>query len=238
MLLNEPNLIGCYILLSSFFWLCKKNTAAQYCQTAFFIDFNLHRPCSFHEFLICILLWLACTFSTPTGWRPHQENTNKCDQIQRTKMHIFFHPATDPFPPERPQNITAENQTVSADGRVSVLLRWDPPREGDLQLRHYKVTWSGPSGKESGRVADGVRLPLCSSCHILLRSQTLLCVWLRTPNIFFCPTFTASRQEVFFFALNISFVSGKCVFGGKKRGRAVVPKPNEVLWGSLAFLSC
>ncbi|XP_017334319.1 anosmin-1b [Ictalurus punctatus] len=67
-----------------------------------------------------------------------------------------FFSARDPFPPERPQNISAENQTVSADGRVSVLLRWDPPREGDLQLHHYKVTWSGPSGKESSRVADGM----------------------------------------------------------------------------------
>ncbi|KAK3562441.1 hypothetical protein QTP86_034077 [Hemibagrus guttatus] len=66
-----------------------------------------------------------------------------------------FFSARDPLPPERPQNISAENQTVSADGRVSVLLRWDPPREGDLLLHHYKVTWSGPSGKESSRVADG-----------------------------------------------------------------------------------
>lgn len=123
-------------------------------------------------------------------------------RFSELKCTFFFHPATDPFPPERPQNITAENQTVSADGRVSVLLRWDPPREGDLQLRHYKVTWSGPSGKESGRVADGVRLPLCSSYHILFRSQMLVWVWLQTPNIFFCPTFTASPQEVFFFFLH------------------------------------
>ncbi|XP_047666574.1 anosmin-1b isoform X3 [Tachysurus fulvidraco] len=66
-----------------------------------------------------------------------------------------FFSARDPLPPERPQNISAANQTVSADGRVSVLLRWDPPREGDLLLNHYKVTWSGPGGKESSRVADG-----------------------------------------------------------------------------------
>lgn len=73
-------------------------------------------------------------------------------------MFSFLH-TTDPLPPERPQNISAANQTVSADGRVSVLLHWDPPREGDLLLNHYKVTWSSPGGKESSRVADGVRLP-------------------------------------------------------------------------------
>ncbi|XP_062868926.1 anosmin-1b isoform X2 [Trichomycterus rosablanca] len=66
-----------------------------------------------------------------------------------------FFSTRDPFPPERPQNVRVENQTVNADGRVSVLLRWDPPGEGDLPLHHYKVTWSGQSWKESSRVADG-----------------------------------------------------------------------------------
>ncbi|KAI4898279.1 hypothetical protein NFI96_024415, partial [Prochilodus magdalenae] len=73
-----------------------------------------------------------------------------------------FFSTRDPFPPETPQNARAENQTVHADGRVSVLLRWDPPGEGDLAVHHYKVTWSargapagGPNWKESGRVADG-----------------------------------------------------------------------------------
>lgn len=66
-----------------------------------------------------------------------------------------FFSARDPFPPERPQNVRVENQTVNADGRASALLHWDPPGEGDLPLHHYKVTWSGPSWKESSRVADG-----------------------------------------------------------------------------------
>lgn len=121
-----------------------------------------------------------------------------------------FLPTADPLPPERPQNISAEYQTMSTDGRVSVLLRWDPPREGDLLLHHYKVTWSSPSGKESSRVADGVRLPQCSSYLISHSSQAPLELWLRPPNIFFCLTFAASRQEAFCVKY-ISFVSGKRV---------------------------
>ncbi|XP_066503901.1 anosmin-1b isoform X1 [Hoplias malabaricus] len=68
-----------------------------------------------------------------------------------------FFSARDPFPPEPPQNGRVENQTVLSDGRVSVLLRWDPPTEGDLVVHHYKVTWSavGSSNrKENGRVTD------------------------------------------------------------------------------------
>ncbi|KAL6469124.1 hypothetical protein MHYP_G00226480, partial [Metynnis hypsauchen] len=73
-----------------------------------------------------------------------------------------FFSTRDPSPPDTPQNTRAENHTVHADGRVSVLLRWDPPGEGDLVVHHYKVTWSargaaadGSNWKESGRVTDG-----------------------------------------------------------------------------------
>ncbi|TSK53628.1 Anosmin-1 [Bagarius yarrelli] len=78
-----------------------------------------------------------------------------CFTLSQTTGVLDLARCKNPLPPERPQNISIENQTVSSDGRVSVLLHWDPPREGDLQLHHYKVTWSGPSGKESSRVVDG-----------------------------------------------------------------------------------
>ncbi|XP_022525269.2 anosmin-1b [Astyanax mexicanus] len=73
-----------------------------------------------------------------------------------------FFSTRDPLPPETPQKARVENETVHADGSVSMLLRWDPPAEGDLVVDRYKVTWSargglagGPNGKESGRVTDG-----------------------------------------------------------------------------------
>lgn len=109
-----------------------------------------------------------------------------------------FLPVADPFPPETPQNARAENQTVHADGRVSVLLCWDPPSEGDLLVHHYKVTWStrgaaagGPNWKESSRVVDGVRLPQCSSYLISIRGQPTHYFWLQIMQIFFCLTLTA-----------------------------------------------
>uniref|UniRef100_A0A665VPY8 Anosmin-1-like n=1 Tax=Echeneis naucrates TaxID=173247 RepID=A0A665VPY8_ECHNA len=63
----------------------------------------------------------------------------------------------DPAPPEPPMNIRVSNQTLewmsSEPGfqftertrgsgvTVAILLRWEPPREGDLPVHSYRVTW-------------------------------------------------------------------------------------------------
>ncbi|XP_041646476.1 anosmin-1b [Cheilinus undulatus] len=63
----------------------------------------------------------------------------------------------DPSPPESPLNIRVSNQTldwiVSHPGTqftersrgsgvtVAVLISWDPPKEGDLPVHNYRVTW-------------------------------------------------------------------------------------------------
>lgn len=62
----------------------------------------------------------------------------------------------DPSPPEPPQNIRVTNQSrdwstsqaasqfTESRGNsapVGVLLQWDPPREGDLPVHNYRVTW-------------------------------------------------------------------------------------------------
>ncbi|KAL0161784.1 hypothetical protein M9458_045509, partial [Cirrhinus mrigala] len=65
-----------------------------------------------------------------------------------------------PFPPETPQNARIGNQTVHPDGTVSVLVLWEAPRESDLVVHHYKVTWNTrgtppTSQSRAGRVTDG-----------------------------------------------------------------------------------
>ncbi|XP_044054839.1 anosmin-1b isoform X1 [Siniperca chuatsi] len=63
----------------------------------------------------------------------------------------------DPSPPEPPINIRVSNQTLDWTGSqpgtqfterlrgsgvtVAVLLSWEPPREGDLPVHNYRVTW-------------------------------------------------------------------------------------------------
>ncbi|XP_044218558.1 anosmin-1b [Thunnus albacares] len=63
----------------------------------------------------------------------------------------------DPSPPEPPINIRVSNQTMDWTGSqpgshltersrgnevtVAVLIRWEPPREGDLPVHNYRVTW-------------------------------------------------------------------------------------------------
>ncbi|XP_022055454.1 anosmin-1b [Acanthochromis polyacanthus] len=63
----------------------------------------------------------------------------------------------DPSPPEPPINVRVSNQTLDWTGSqpasqftersrgsgvtVSVLLRWEPPREGDLPVHNYRITW-------------------------------------------------------------------------------------------------
>uniref|UniRef100_A0A8C2G1R6 Anosmin 1b n=1 Tax=Cyprinus carpio TaxID=7962 RepID=A0A8C2G1R6_CYPCA len=71
-----------------------------------------------------------------------------------------FFSVRDPFPPETPQNARIGNQTVHPDSTVSVLVLWEAPRESDLVVHHYKVTWSTrgtPPNSQSraGRVTDG-----------------------------------------------------------------------------------
>ncbi|KAM4628854.1 anosmin-1b [Polymixia lowei] len=64
----------------------------------------------------------------------------------------------DPSPPEAPMNIRATNQTLSwarsgpgsqvtersggEEVTVGAVLVWEPPRDGDLPVHHYRVTWS------------------------------------------------------------------------------------------------
>ncbi|KAM8888801.1 anosmin-1b [Synchiropus picturatus] len=62
----------------------------------------------------------------------------------------------DPSPPEPPINIRVHNQTLDRSSHsasrftdetkgsgptVSVLIHWEPPREGDLPVHNYRVTW-------------------------------------------------------------------------------------------------
>ncbi|MBN3321940.1 KALM protein, partial [Atractosteus spatula] len=75
-----------------------------------------------------------------------------------------FLSSRDPIPPEPPRSIRSGNVTAGADGRVNVVLRWDPPREEDLAIRHYRVSWgpqepstAGQEDKmENSRVTEGV----------------------------------------------------------------------------------
>ncbi|KAM9358138.1 anosmin-1b [Symphorus nematophorus] len=63
----------------------------------------------------------------------------------------------DPSPPDHPINVRVINQTLDLTGSqtdtqftersrgsgvtVAVLLSWEPPREGDLPVHNYRVTW-------------------------------------------------------------------------------------------------
>lgn len=63
----------------------------------------------------------------------------------------------DPSPPEPPVNVRVINQTLDWTGSqpgtqltersrgsgltVAILLSWEPPREGDLPIHNYRVTW-------------------------------------------------------------------------------------------------
>lgn len=94
-------------------------------------------------------------------------NTNKLTRVWwkavvwQKHLHISV---SDPFPPETPQNARTRNQTVHSDGTVSVLVLWEAPRESDLVVHHYKVTWNTrgtppTSQSRAGRVTDGVSPP-------------------------------------------------------------------------------
>uniref|UniRef100_W5M084 Anosmin 1b n=1 Tax=Lepisosteus oculatus TaxID=7918 RepID=W5M084_LEPOC len=94
-----------------------------------------------------------------------------------------FLSSRDPTPPEPPRNIRSGNVTARADGRVNVVLRWDAPREEDLAIRHYRVSWgpqepstAGQEDKmESSRVTEGVRSPCPYSIAPVTQLAPALC---------------------------------------------------------------
>uniref|UniRef100_A0A4W3IFL5 Anosmin-1-like n=1 Tax=Callorhinchus milii TaxID=7868 RepID=A0A4W3IFL5_CALMI len=53
-----------------------------------------------------------------------------------------FHCSRDPSPPGAPRNVQKGNWTARHDGTFIVPIQWDPPREEDVAIHHYKVFWS------------------------------------------------------------------------------------------------
>ncbi|KAM9795839.1 anosmin-1b isoform 1-T2 [Syngnathus typhle] len=59
----------------------------------------------------------------------------------------------DPAPPQAPVNIRVSNQTLvgmteRSGGSVAALIHWDPPEDGDLPVRNYRVTWMSPHRRQ------------------------------------------------------------------------------------------
>uniref|UniRef100_A0A8C9RP31 Anosmin 1b n=1 Tax=Scleropages formosus TaxID=113540 RepID=A0A8C9RP31_SCLFO len=47
----------------------------------------------------------------------------------------------DPSPPAKPQNLRRAELRERPDGSVSVLVLWDPPKEDEVAVHHYRVSW-------------------------------------------------------------------------------------------------
>ncbi|KPP69802.1 anosmin-1-like, partial [Scleropages formosus] len=108
------------------------------------------RPHRWYQFRVCAVNSQGTRgFTTPS--RHFFSSRAKCCKSPQVTLdkkaggsigtNLFF-PIADPLPPERPRNVRRGNFSVQADGTVSVLLLWDPAREEDLPVHHYKVTWS------------------------------------------------------------------------------------------------
>uniref|UniRef100_A0A3B4AUA6 Anosmin 1b n=1 Tax=Periophthalmus magnuspinnatus TaxID=409849 RepID=A0A3B4AUA6_9GOBI len=81
----------------------------------------------------------------------------------------------DPSPPEPPQNIRVENQTVDRGhvATVGVLLRWDVPKEGDLPVHNYRVTYTPQQPQGAGRLRLSLLPGLQPDTAYLLTVQTV-----------------------------------------------------------------
>uniref|UniRef100_A0A8C2ZWZ3 Anosmin 1b n=1 Tax=Cyclopterus lumpus TaxID=8103 RepID=A0A8C2ZWZ3_CYCLU len=66
-----------------------------------------------------------------------------------SKHHIS---SKDPSPPEPPISVRV----------MAVFLRWEPPREGDLPVHNYRITWMSRHGKKesNSRVTQGAQCEL------------------------------------------------------------------------------
>ncbi|XP_069474729.1 anosmin-1-like isoform X2 [Ambystoma mexicanum] len=76
-----------------------------------------------------------------------------------------FYSSRDPLPPNSPRNLRSGNFTVSADGTISVAVSWDSPLNEDLEIHHYKISWSYwmprkhvlLAKKDNWRLIDGMK---------------------------------------------------------------------------------
>uniref|UniRef100_A0A4W3HXQ4 Anosmin-1-like n=1 Tax=Callorhinchus milii TaxID=7868 RepID=A0A4W3HXQ4_CALMI len=76
-----------------------------------------------------------------------------------------FHCSRDPSPPGAPRNVQKGNWTARHDGTFIVPIQWDPPREEDVAIHHYKVFWSQrlsrkgmlPVRRENWKITEGAR---------------------------------------------------------------------------------
>uniref|UniRef100_H3DL85 Anosmin 1b n=1 Tax=Tetraodon nigroviridis TaxID=99883 RepID=H3DL85_TETNG len=76
----------------------------------------------------------------------------------------------DPSAPEPPVNVRVSNQSRGSGVTVAVLLSWEPPREGDLPVRNYRVTWNPPHSRpvEQGKRESNARVTQGAQCELWL----------------------------------------------------------------------
>ncbi|XP_063775357.1 anosmin-1-like [Pseudophryne corroboree] len=76
-----------------------------------------------------------------------------------------FQISPDPLPPAAPNDVRIGDLTFAHNGTVSVHIIWAPPKEQDLKIHHYRISWSSSATGElqsvrktnSWRMTDGVR---------------------------------------------------------------------------------
>ncbi|KAK3569160.1 hypothetical protein QTP86_025433, partial [Hemibagrus guttatus] len=101
-----------------------------------------------------------------------------------------FRSSRDPSPPPRPSGLKVSNLTVDSGGSVTVRLEWTLPKEPDVPIHHYKISWSWsaagkttiPSKKKRRKTIDGVNssvnlegLSVNSSYTVELQAVALWC---------------------------------------------------------------
>ncbi|XP_027001255.2 anosmin-1 isoform X4 [Tachysurus fulvidraco] len=76
-----------------------------------------------------------------------------------------FRSSRDPAPPSRPSELKVSNVTADGGGSVTARLEWTVPKEMDVPVHHYKISWSWstvdrtsiPSKKKRRKTIDGVK---------------------------------------------------------------------------------
>uniref|UniRef100_A0A096M507 Anosmin 1b n=1 Tax=Poecilia formosa TaxID=48698 RepID=A0A096M507_POEFO len=140
----------------------------------------------------------------------------------------------DPSPPEPPTNIRVSNQTLELTGSrpsVAVLLRWEPPREGDLPVHNYRITWMSRHARAVSAEFEG---------NLVLDAQTEL--WLQgllpaTPYVLSVQTVAywgqkrlkSHRAQLFFTTIIHEASSHKPPESSRLAHMDMLPNPSENL---------
>ncbi|VDQ06336.1 unnamed protein product [Trichobilharzia regenti] len=138
--------------------------------------------------------WLNASTMTDKLHNPLHIRQSSClntlvDNAFALKQLVQDSSLVQPRPPDPPRNVTDSMWRLYSSGKISLLLKWQPPRHSDLPVSEYLINWSVDHGylQTDGRSLESfIQYTLTTnavSCIATSRKVLTIFIFLETGNI-------------------------------------------------------